>query len=147
MTGSFANLRSPSAVACLERWRDKLPEATVILSKEIKNREFSGDVILIADEIENVVVKGHMLAFSSSYINVEVRSQSYAVLMVRKNLRILNSEIIANGAKVSIRFLFATPHHVIIADGRRMTINQYMDYWIRMVKADGKDAEYRKLSM
>jgi hypothetical protein len=132
----------------LAHWCKLVPGATVVIANVIENKKFDRDVILIANEMRNIrVVRGRLFAFASSYIDVEVASgcHSMTVLFVKKSLRVLNSGVIATKTKISIKFLFESSRQQIVANGKSMSIDEYLKYWVECAHRDNVDANYKGL--
>ncbi len=99
----------------------------------IENQTFRGNVILIADKISNVTVKGAFCGiFSSSFQRVHVRSrQCKTSVFVREDLGLLNMDI-SFGSKVnaSINFLFQDRAQYFAVNGVCMSCEQFVEWWL-----------------
>ncbi len=127
---------SATKKSVLETYLTELPNALLITSAVVKNQRLVGDVIIIADEIDNVETSGGtLLAFSSSYRSVVIGDETKnnkLLMFIRANTSTINIDIrVLGSASVNLTFLSENPAQTFELDGLKMKLPEFAAWWLK----------------
>ncbi len=112
----------------------KLPGAMIIQAGVLRNHTFKENVIIIADEIEDVQTEGAtLLAFSSAYKNITLgkgTKGNHFHMFFRRDTQQMNLGFRAlQDSQITVTFVCENPRQTFLCDGTTMNCTEFAAWW------------------